>query len=149
MKLRMTACWQQWQARNIQHGLSLGWSSSLQNCNWVKWAHAFLSDNGDLDMLQHMPDTFCMTAIVNSSAAELSVGLHLTIQWETVWWPKGASMPHSCCWTLENLCRGARPAPQRNPSRKNVLKASIRGFQMLEWLTLDLSGLTALINLTA
>lgn len=38
-------------------------------------AHAFLLDSGDLDMLQHRPDTFFMTAILKFFRSRIICGI--------------------------------------------------------------------------
>lgn len=100
-------------------------------------AHAFLFNHVGLGMLQHGPDAFCMTVIVNSSTVDLSVGLLLESAVRMVRQPKSASGPTPAAelWCREalRLCHVASSIPQRNPSHKRVLKASIRGFQMLAW----------------
>lgn len=57
-------------------------------------AQAFLFNHIGLGMLQHGPDAHCMTVSVNSSTADLSVGLLLEsvvrMVWQCFW-------PHSCC----------------------------------------------------
>lgn len=83
-------------------------------------AQAFLFDHVGLGMLQHGPNAYCMTASVNSSAADLSVGL----LWESL--ENGVA-------ALLKLCHVASATPQRNPTHKRVLKASIRGSKRLSW----------------
>lgn len=56
-------------------------------------AHAFLFDHVGLGMLQHGPNAYCMTVSVNSSTADLSVGLLLESVVRMVWQPRGASGP--------------------------------------------------------
>lgn len=55
--------------------------------------HAFLFTHVGLGMLQLGPDTYCMTASVNSSTADLSVGLLLESVVRLVWQPDSASGP--------------------------------------------------------
>lgn len=100
-------------------------------------AYAFLFTHFGLGMLQHGPDTHCMTVSVNSSTADLSAGLLLESVVRMAWQPNGASgpIPAAELWCSEafKLCHVASSTPQRNPSHKRVLKASIRGSQRLAW----------------
>lgn len=48
-------------------------------------AHAFLFNHVGLGMLQHGPDAYCLTASVNPSPADLSVGLLWESLARTVW----------------------------------------------------------------
>ena len=56
-------------------------------------AHAFLFTHVGLGMLQLGPVAYCMTASVNSSTADLSVGLLLESVVRMVWQPNSASGP--------------------------------------------------------
>lgn len=56
-------------------------------------AYAFLFAHVGLGMLQHGPDAHCMTVSVNSSTADLSVGLLLDSVVRVAWQPNSASGP--------------------------------------------------------